>query len=119
MKSLKKSNMKNILFTLFKILIAIVLVGKFLNWFLDFNDLTNQLLNSTMFSLIGIAYIVMGNKWQHRFKKAILITCGVYLIGMNFFNKHTALDIIGIICILVPMLIARSYKEERTTAETS
>ncbi|MBY0478982.1 MAG: hypothetical protein K2Q24_15145 [Chitinophagaceae bacterium] len=110
--------MKNILFTLFKILIAFVLVGKFLNWFLDFNDRTNQMLNSTMFTLIGITYIVMGNTWQHPFKKMTIITCGVYLIGMNFFNKHTALDIIGIICILVPMLIARFYKEDRTTAET-
>ena len=102
--------MKNALFTAFKILIFLVLIGKVLNWFLNFNDETNLVLNTAMFTLIGIAYIVMGYVWDNKFLKLIISTCGVFLITMNFFSNNLTLEIIGIICILTPMFIARFYK---------
>lgn len=104
--------MKNTLFTAFRNLIVLVLIGKVLNWFLDFSAVTNQILNITMFTLIGIAYIVMGYVWDNKFKKIVITTCGVLLIAINFFDNTVALDIIGIVCILIPMLIARFYKGE-------
>ena len=104
--------MKNTLLTAFRILIILVLTGKVLNWFLDFSPQTNQILNITMFTLIGIAYIVMGYVWDGKLRKIVITTCGVILIEMNFFDNTVALDIIGIVCILIPMLIARFYKDE-------
>ena len=104
--------MKKALYTAFKILLFFVLTGKILNWFMNFNDETNQVLNITMFTLIGIAYIVMGYVWDNKFRKIVITTCGFFLIVMNFFDNTVALAIIGIVCILIPMLIARLYKGE-------
>ena len=104
--------MKNAHFTVYRILIALVLIGNILNWFLNFSDEINQILNMTMFSLIGIAYIVIGYVWDNKSLKIIIMTCGLFLIAMNFFGNYVTLDIIGIVCILTPLSIARFYKRE-------
>jgi uncharacterized membrane protein (Fun14 family) len=102
--------MKKALYTVFSILIFLVLTGKALSWFLDLGDGTDRLLNVLMFTLIGIAYIVMGYAWDHKFLKIAITICGVFLIAMNFLRNNVALDVISIACILIPLLIARFYK---------
>ncbi len=71
-----------------------------------------------MFSLIGVAYVVVGFAWNNKFTKIIFITCGLFLIAMNFIEKNTILTIIGIICMLTPMLIGRFYKEKKVEVNT-
>lgn len=110
--------MKNTIFNLFRILIAIVLIAKILNWFLHFDQQTNRILNMTMFSLIGIAYIVMGNVWDKLFTRIIITGCGVFLLVMNFFNDSTVVNLLGIACILTPMLIARFHKNKNSESDT-
>src|SRR3712207_1993317 len=107
--------MKNVLFTTFRILIALVLLGKIFNWFLKFGEETNQILNAAMFSLIGISYIVMGSIWEKRALRVLITGCGLFLIARNFFDENITLSIIAITCILVPMLVARF--EKRGNAE--
>lgn len=104
--------MKNVLSTIFRASIGIVLIGKILNWFLNFSDGINQMLNTSMFCLIGIAYIVIGYVWNKKLVKIIIITCGLFLIIMNFFPKNAVLYMLGIACILTPVLIARFNKEK-------
>lgn len=103
--------MKYALFTATRILIVFVLIGKVLNWLLNFSGETNKILNILMFTLIGIAYIVMGWVWDNKITKIVATTCGVFLIAMNFFHNTPLLNLVGIVCILTPMLIARFYKE--------
>lgn len=103
--------MKNALFTVFRILVALVLLGKILNWFLDFSAEINQLLNSAMFSLIGIAYLVMGYVWEQKLVKIVITACGSFLLLMNLFGNNTAVSIIGLICMVTPMIIARLYQK--------
>lgn len=100
------------LYRTFTILIFFVLIGKILNWFLDFSVEINQVLNIIMFTLIGIAYMVMGYVWDNKVKQVVITTCGFLLIVTNFFNNTVALNIIRIASIIIPMLIARFYKEE-------
>lgn len=104
--------MKNIFNKIFLILLGIVLVGKMSNWFLNYSDETNQILNAGMFTLIGIKYLVGGFIWDKKLKNVIFIVCGLYLIGMNFIGDFVIKSIIGIIAILLPMLIARFSPEE-------
>lgn len=104
--------MKNIFNKIFLILIGIVLVGKMSNWFLNYSDETNQILNVGMFTLIGIKYLFGGFIWDKKMKNVIFIVCGLYLIGMNFIGDSGLKSIIGIIAILLPMLIARFSPEE-------
>jgi len=91
----------------FTSLIAVVLIAKMLNWFLNFSDETNFIINSLMFSLIGLAYIVYGIIWDKKIIKLIFLISGLYLIVMNFISKNMILTILGIICILTPILIIR------------
>ena len=109
--------MKKTLQRIFLILIGIVLVGKMSNWFLNYSDDTNQILNAGMFMLIGIAYLAGGFIWDKKLKNVIFIVCGVYLIGMNFIGDFGLKSIIGIIAILLPMLIARFSPEEADEKE--
>lgn len=109
--------MKNILHKIFLILIGIVLVGKMSNWFLNYSDETNQILNAGMFTLIGIKYLVGGFIWDKKLKNVIFIVCGVYLIAMDFIGDFLIKSTIGIIAILLPMLIARFSPEEADEKE--
>ncbi|WP_179333056.1 hypothetical protein [Winogradskyella costae] len=105
--------MKKILFTIFRVLIGIILIGKISNWFLNYSDETNQILNAGMFTLIGIAYLVGGFIWDKKLTNIIFLICGMYLIAMNFIgNFKIYKSIIGIACILTPMLITRFSPEE-------
>lgn len=115
MATISKQNaieMKKILNIIFLILIGIVLIGKISNWFLNYSDETNQILNAGMFTLIGIAYLVGGFVWDKKLINIIFMVCGIYLIAMNFISDFGLKSIIGIVCILTPMLIARFSPEE-------
>ena len=109
--------MKKTLFTIFRILIGIILVGKISNWFLNYSDETNHILNAGMFTLIGIAYLVGGFIWDKKLTNIIFLICGIYLIAMNFIDDFGLKSIIGIVCILTPMLIARFSPEETDEKE--
>ena len=108
--------MKNILFTSFRVLLILVLIAKILNWFLKFSEETNQVLNAAMFCLIGVAYIYMGFVWDKKLVKLLIVFCGIFLILMNFVPERTWITIVGIVCILVPMIIARFQKKEKENA---
>lgn len=109
--------MKKILHKIFLILIGIVLIGKISNWFLNYSDETNQILNAGMFTLIGIAYLVGGFVWNKKLINIIFLVCGIYLIAMNFIGDFGLKSIIGIVCILTPMLIARFSTDETDEKE--
>ena len=104
--------MKNALFTLFRIAIALVLVGKILNWSLDFSDETNRFLNMTVFGLIGIAYIVTGFAWDQMWKRMLTTACGILLLVVNFFESRTVLTLLGLTCLLTPILLARLHQRK-------
>ena len=105
--------MKNTLLKIFRLLFIIVLIAKILNWFLNFSEATNQILNVVMFSLIGLYFIVVGYQFNGKTLKVIFLICGSYLIVMNFFPKNTVLTLIGIACVLIPLVIGRFSKETR------
>lgn len=104
--------MKNAIFLTFRILLGLVILFKILNWFLKFDSETNQFLNTAMFCLIGIAYLVMSYVWDKKILKVLITACGLFLIIMNFIPGKTWITIVGIVCILVPMIIARFQKKE-------
>ena len=111
--------MKNKLFKLFKILVSVVLVAKFTSLIFHFDERTNDLLNAVMFSLIGVAYLVVGFAWNSLWAKIVIITCGLFLIAMNFFNGHELLYIPGIVCILLPVFIARLDRQNSVETNPS
>ncbi|TKB95556.1 hypothetical protein [Pedobacter cryophilus] len=97
---------------IFRITLGIVLGGKILNWFLDFSDETNQILNIGMYCLIGIMYLFFGSVWSNKWVNAVFIICGLYLIIMHFFDKNEIISFIAFICMLTPLLIVRFYPLE-------
>ena len=104
--------MKNKFNKTFAILFGIILIGKVSNWFLNFSEETNLILNTGMYTLIGIAYIVDGFIRDKKLRKVILIVCGTYLIGMNFIGDFDIKSIIGTICLIIPFVIGLFIPEE-------
>jgi predicted Na+-dependent transporter len=95
------------------ILLGIVLIGKISNWFLDFSDETNQFLNTAMFSLIGVAYLTFAWAFDKILSKIIFLLCGIYVITMNFIPDFGWWKtILGIICLVTPLIIRRFLLEE-------
>ncbi len=71
-----------------------------------------------MFTLIGIVYLVGGFIWNKKLTNIIFLICGIYLIAMNFIGDFgISKSIIGIVCILTPVLIARFSPEETDEKE--
>ena len=104
--------LKNNTFKIYRLLIGIVFVGKISNWFLNYSDETNKTLNTAMFCLIGITYLACAWAFDKTILKFVLAICGIYLIIMNFIPDFSWKSIIGIICILTPMIIGRFLQEE-------
>ena len=65
-----------------------------------------------MFCLIGVAYLAFSWAFDKFSLKVIFAICGIYLILMNFIPDFSWNSIIGIICILTPMIIAKFLPEE-------
>ena len=109
--------LKNNTLKIYGILIGIVLVGKISNWFLNYSDETNKILNTAMFCLIGIAYMVFSWTFDKIILKLALAICGTYLIAMNFIPDFSWNSIIGIICIVTPMIIGKFLPNEENDEE--
>jgi len=103
--------MKKNLFSILPILIAFVLVAKISGWFINYSEQTNNLINSLMFTIIGVYYVINGLLLNQLKIKITLLISGLFLIGMNFITQNYIVSIIGIVCIIVPMLIAKYSKE--------
>jgi len=103
----KVNKMKKILFLIFQSALGFIVIGKLSNWIFHFSDETNLILNSSMFILIGVAYLVGAFIWDKKMTNAIFFICGAYLIIMNFIGDSNLKAIFGIICILTPMLIIK------------
>jgi len=109
--------LKNNTLNIYRILIGIVLIGKISNWFLNYGDETNKILNTAMFCLIGIAYLAFSWAFDKKILKLVLTICGIYLIIMNFIPDFSWNSIIGIVCILTPMIIGKFLPEEEDENE--
>lgn len=99
-------------FLIFRLLLGVVLVGKIAGWFLHFNEVTNDVLNAAMFILIGIWFVSAAYAWESKLSKIVFLICGLYLIVMNFVPDFYAKSIIGIPCIVIPLLMMRFSKDE-------
>ena len=98
-------------------LMLIVLTVKISDWFLAYDDGTDEIINTVMFSLIGLYYLIMGFQLKNIWK-FVFAGCGVYLILMNFLPENPYITVIGIICMLIPMIVAkRVIKTDRHQTE--
>ena len=104
--------MKKTLLKVFLIMIGIIIIGKISSWLINFNGETKQMLNTGMFTLIGIGFLVMSFIWNKKITKIIFIICGIYLILMNFIGDFDLKSVLGIISIITPFLINRFLPEE-------
>lgn len=102
--------MKKILLKIFPILFLIVVAVKISSWFFDYGVLGNKIINTVMFSVIGIYYILLGISVEKKLVMALFLVCGLYLVIMNFLPANLTINIIGIICVMVPLLFEKFSK---------
>lgn len=93
---------------------AMIITGKILNWIIGFEDSTNQLINKAMYIFIGLSYLIFGFFHDQIKFKLTTITCGLFLISMNFLPKNDYMNAMGIISMLLPLLIRRFIIKEET-----
>ena len=112
--------------TAFIVLALIITIAKISNWFLNYDDSVNDIINNTMFALIGLSYLVYTWALDQWWLKLIVFLCGVYLLSMSFLNDFSFNFLFGIISIVVPMMIAKvlpveedENEEEQTINPTS
>lgn len=84
-----------------------VLLAKISNWFLNFNNSTNLIINGILFSLIGIRFIYQSFTIEKKSLKLIFQICGFLLIILNFFIGFWFVALLQIMCILIPILIRK------------
>lgn len=104
--------MKNNFLRFLNFSIIAVLVLKISNWFFNYTPEVNEIISKTMFTLIGIVYIIFGFSLANKKSKVIVSLCGLGLIATNFFANYTIMEFIAIIFLIVPMVIGRFIKEE-------
>ena len=104
--------MKAIAYKIFKILVTLVLIAKITNWVFHYSEEINTIINATMFTLIGIAYVVAGFIWNRKTTNLLFLVSGLYLILMSFIPDVSWKSIIGIICIVTPLFIVRFFPEK-------
>ena len=96
------------------ILAILILAAKISNWFIHFNTDISQAINMAMFCFIGIAYLFFAATLPSIKSKIGVALCGLFLISMNLIPQSTATEIVGIVCIIIPMVIKRFSKEAKT-----
>ncbi len=102
--------MKRILLKIFSILFLIVIAVKISNWFFNYGPLVNKIINTVMFSVIGIYYILLGISVEKKLVMSLFLVCGLYLVIMNFLPSNLTINIIGILCVMFPLLFERFSK---------
>lgn len=99
--------MKSVIPVIIQVLIGIILIGKISNWFLNYSDEVNKILDAVMFTVLGIFYLSGGLIYKKLATKIIFLVSGLYLIVMNFVGDFGLKSVIGIICLLTPMILLR------------
>ncbi|MAN86449.1 MAG: hypothetical protein CL555_06170 [Algoriphagus sp.] len=89
----------------------IILIGKISGWIWGFDNEYDGMINLGTFVLIGAAYISAAIAWNSNLYRWIFLICGIYLIVMNFLDFELK-SILGIACILTPLLLSRISSEK-------
>lgn len=111
--------LKDNAFNFYRVAILVVLVGKISNWFLNYSDETNKIINTTMFCLIGIMYLFFSWALDKIIHKLILGVCGLYIIIMNFIPSYIWNSILGIVCLIVPLIIGKFFLPDLDDDDTT
>lgn len=104
--------LNNYYILIFRVLLGLTLFFKISNWFIAYSAETNNIINITMFCLIGIAFLAFSWAVNKIIIKLTLLICGIFLIAMNFIPDFETKSIIGITCLLLPLILAKLFPEE-------
>jgi uncharacterized membrane protein len=99
------------------ILALLILLAKISNWIFDYDGQTIGILNTVMFVFLGVVWLVFGFFNDNRKAGAIIIACGLYLMAWSFLPENDFFNVVGILCLLVPVLIGRFQKNKAEKAE--
>ena len=107
--------MKKVVNIAYSVVLMGVIIAKISNWVFSYSETTNEIINTIMFCLIGVGYIYWAITQTHRLYQILVLLCGMFVILMNFIEKSSYLTIIGIVCLIIPMVLFRleGKKEEQ------
>ena len=72
--------MRKVVYVAFILVCALILIGKILNWFIDFTPAFSNGLNIAMFTLLGFYWLYWSWSYNHKIIKALFLVGGIYLL---------------------------------------
>ena len=94
--------MKRSVYIVFLIALGIILLGKILNWFIEFSPVIESVLNVSMFSLVGLLYLAFAWAMDNKLTKLLFFLGGTFLLIYPWIDDPN--DILGILAVLIVVL---------------
>lgn len=104
--------MKKILFKIVLGLIVLTLLAVVFSRVFNYSDEVKQMINTVMFSLVGVGYLLISSNMKKEINKSVFVVCGAYLIIMNFIELNTMFKVIGMLSIALPLLVSKFSGEK-------
>lgn len=104
--------MKDKFLFLLRCIVIVILLLKISNWFLHYEKSTNAVISDVMFVTLGSYFLVLGSTIISKWRKYTIVLCGLYLIFSPLLPDNTVFEIIHLVILLTPFVIARVRKSE-------
>lgn len=99
--------MRKVVYVIFILACVIILIGKILNWFLDFDPAVSNGLNIAMFILLGILWLSWAWAYDHKMIKVLFFIGGCFLLTHKWINLPDFLSGIMVVLVFVPFVLVR------------
>ena len=99
--------MRKVVYVAFILACTIILIGKILNWFIDFDPSFSNGLNLAMFTLLGIYWLYQAWSYDHKLIKALFFIGGIYLLLLKWINIPDFLSGVFIGLVLAPWILVK------------
>ncbi len=99
--------MRKVVYVIFILACGIILIGKILSWFLDFEPAFSNGLNIAMFTLLGFLWFSWAWDYDHKMLKVLFFIGGVYLLIHKWITIPDFLSGILVVVAFVPWILVK------------
>ena len=99
--------MRKVVYVGFIAVCGIILFGKILNWFVDFDQSFSDGLNIAMFSVLGILWLSWAWTYDHKIIKGLFFIGGCYLLLHEWISIPDFLRGIFVVLAFLPWILVK------------
>ncbi len=99
--------MRKVIYVVFILACLIIIAGKILDWFIDFDPAVSSGLNIAMFSLLGLLWLSWAWAYDHKLIKALFFLGGCYLLIAKWISLPDFLHGLLVVAVIIPFILVR------------